>query len=302
MQKCSAKRESVLDFLNVASRNGAIFVYSMVNVDECQSSDRPEDFVEIIDGISAYFLEQSPVTDAEIALSSNRARELILHDDIIENGASRQLQDLFKLLHFSAGWLDEIDAADLKQEIADSLQYFWEVLERELPPQLLKLLVQEKSKALKAIRELPLQQLKDSDREWSDRFRKCLPTNFAQLDEVPDDKVVEYLLSCLKEEEQAEIRASFPSGFWTDVETRDEGKLAGFAFLLFRLGLVRDPRVRKKARKFREKHFRGQFRDCQHIEAATRCAVFMTFDKDAARLAKAVYAYAGVETRVIRLE
>ncbi|ATX64456.1 hypothetical protein BG454_00250 [Roseinatronobacter bogoriensis subsp. barguzinensis] len=68
--------------------------------------------------------------------------------------------------------------------------------------------------------------------------------------------------------------------------------------MLFALGIVRDRRVSSKGRARREKHFLGQFRDCQHIEAASRCAAFITFDKGAARLAGAAYAHAGVKTAV----
>jgi hypothetical protein len=67
-------------------------------------------------------------------------------------------------------------------------------------------------------------------------------------------------------------------------------------------GLVRDRRVKKGSTESRMQHFRGQFRDGVHIENAARCAVFITCDKGAARLARALYAYTGIETKVVELQ
>lgn len=114
--------------------------------------------------------------------------------------------------------------------------------------------------------------------------------------------MVEFVFGLLDDPDRDEFLKLHPRGFWTDAVGREEGNLTGFAFLLFALGIVRDKRVSSKGRARREKHCLGQFRDCQHIEAASRCAAFITFDKGAARLAKATYAYAGAATQVICLE
>ncbi|MDP2062986.1 MAG: hypothetical protein Q8J98_07760 [Phaeovulum sp.] len=134
------------------------------------------------------------------------------------------------------------------------------------------------------------------------RLREKLPKNYAQLDEMPDDEVADYLISCLDENDQAAIRKRYPPLFWADFKTREEGDLTGFAFLQFMMGLVREKRAKKRDQQRRAKYFRTQFQDCRHIETASRCAVFVTFDKGAARLAKAVFAYAGVRTEVVHLE
>jgi len=134
------------------------------------------------------------------------------------------------------------------------------------------------------------------------RIRARLPENYAQLDAIPADQVVEFVLGVLDDPDRDELLKLYPRCFWTDAHGRKEGKRTGFAFMLFALGIVRDKRVSSKGRTRREKHFLGQFRDCQHIEAASRCAAFITFDKAAARLAKATYAYAGGATQVICLE
>ncbi len=302
MQEGAVERESILDLLKTMSSKGAVFVYSMIHVDECRASDQPEVFVDIIEGISASFLEQSNPTDTKITLSTNRARELILAELDIVDEATRRIEDLLKPLHFVAGWLDEIEAKALQTELAEGVHLFWKSLENELPREMLSLLERGKAEMLKSIREMPLEQMKDESHELGKRFRECLPKNYAQLGAVPDDVVVEYLFSRLHQNEQAEIRNIYPPLFWADIQTREEGRITGFTFLLFIMGVVRDPRVKRKDRERREKYFLGQFRDCQHIEAATRCAMFLTFDKGAARLAKAAYAYAGVGTQVVCLE
>lgn len=98
------------------------------------------------------------------------------------------------------------------------------------------------------------------------------------------------------------VQSRFPQGFWNRIEGRETGELAGLAFMLFMCGLVRDRRVKKGSAESRMKHFRGQFRDGAHIENAARCAVFITGDEGAARLARSLYAYSGIATKVVALQ
>ena len=302
MQAGAVEREIVLDLLNSLRKKGAIFVYSMTHVDECRDSDNPEAFVDIIESISAHYIEQYAATDTKITVSPKRARELILAEVDIAEEAARLMEKLLMPMHFAAGWLDATDSKAIQEELLESILSFWKSLENQLPREMLDLLADGKGEMLRSIIDMPLQQIKEENLELGKRFRELLPKNYAQLDAVPADKVVEYMLSRLDENEQTGIRNSYPPQFWAAVNIRDEGALSGFAFMLFMMGLVRDPRVKKRDTQRRAKHFLGQFRDCQHIEAASRCAKFVTFDKGAARLAKAVYAYAGVATEVIHLE
>jgi hypothetical protein len=302
MQGGESQRQSLLDLLSHVRRKGVIFVYSMVHVDECRGSDQPEALVEAIEGVSAHFLEQTKVSDTRIILSPTRARELILAEFELADEASRRMQDLLKLMHFALGWLGEIEAKALLEELLEDLELYWKSLENELPREMLDLLAHGKAEMFKSIRDMPLHQVKEEGLEVGNRLRENLPKNYAQLDAVPADDVVEYLLSRLDENEHTEIRNSYPPQFWAAVKTRQEGSLTGFSFLLFVMGLVRDARVKKRDRQRRAKHFLGQFQDCRHIEAASRCAMFVTFDNAAARLARAVYAYAGVKTEVVHLE
>jgi hypothetical protein len=300
LQEDDVARQDTLDLLRLINSKGAIFAYSMIHVAECRDSEKPEIFVAAIEAISAYFLEESSVTDTKITLSPNRAGELILREPDILDEAGWIMEYLLKPIHFSTGWLGETETQELQDELISGVVSFWNWFEKEIPYG--KTFSDAgKSEMIKMVNTIPLQRLADEGRDSNQRFRKNLPQNYAQLDAVKSEEVVEYLFSQLPENEQPHIKNTYPPRFWSKVEIRKEGDLASLAFLLFLMGLVRDPRMRKKERKRREQHFRGQFRDCRHIEAAARCSIFITFDKGAARLAKAVYAYAGVKTEVLLL-
>jgi hypothetical protein len=288
--------------LNQLSTHGAMFVYSMIHVDECRASGRPDAFVRALDALSAWFIEPCAAGDHRVTLSHGRADELILASSDITHEASRRMEDLLKPMHFAMGWLDGLDATSLREEMVQGIDEFWGVLEGGLPSEMHDWLIEGKRSILEAINGMPLEQVRNERNDWFERVRSRLPENYAQLDAVPADQVVHWVFNRLDHADQEQFEKLFPRRFWAEVDGREEGGLTGFAFLLFTLGIVRDRRVSSKGRSRREKHFLGQFRDCQHIEEASRCAAFITFDKGAWRLAKAAYAYAGVETEVIYLE
>lgn len=287
--------------LNRMGAQGVIFVYSMMHVDESRASGRAGAFVEALNAISAWYIEPHTNDDRKVALSSGRAQELILADVDVSHEAARTMQNLLKPMQFAMGWLDGLDATALREELIDGVNEFWAILELEVSEQEKVHLTGGKREMFDAICEMPLEKVRGEAEVWFDRIRARLPENLAQLDAIPADQVVEYVLGLLDDPDRDDFQKLYPRGFWTDARGREEGNLTGFAFLLFALGIVRDRRVRSGVRTRREKHFLGQFRDCQHIEAASRCAVFITFDKGAARLAGAVYAYAGVKTEVCLL-
>ena len=283
------------------AQKGAIFVYSMLHVEECRASDRPDVFVEIMEELSAYLLEPANAADRELVLSARRARDLVLAERDCTDEAMRRMEDLLKPFHFAAGWLGEVEAQDLREEMVTEMDAFWTSLEKEVEVPAYEVLRAAKDEMSQLIQNLPIQRLRDDSQEWLSKLRASLPTNYAQLDEIPAEDIVSYIFSCFDEAEKRQFQRQFPPGFWSEIEGREEGALTGFAFTLFLIGLVRDRRVRKKNRTDREKHFLGQFRDCNHIELAARCAMFVTFDAGAARLAKAIYCYAGVATKVVHL-
>lgn len=288
--------------LNKMGAQGVMFVYSMVHVDETRASGRPEAFVEALNAISAWYIEPQAHDDHRVALSSGRAEALILADRDLLHQASRTMENLLKPMQFAMGWLDRVDETSLREELIEGVNEFWDALEMELPEKNRGQLTGGKRAMLEAISDIPLEKVRGEAEVSFDRIRTRLPENYAQLDAVPADQVVEFVFGLLDDPDRDEFLKLYPRGFWTEDLGREEGNLTGFAFLLFALGIVRDKRVSSKGRARREKHYLGQFRDCQHIEAASRCAAFITFDKGAARLAKATYAYAGAATQVICLE
>jgi len=276
----------------------------MIHVEECRASEHPEIFADIIEDISAYLLEPASMTEKDLVLSPHRARELILAESDVTDDAMRRIEAMLKLLHFATGWLGNVEAQELQEEITDELDTFWLSLGRtaqqpDLMESDLEALTVAKDEICQRIRNLPMQKIREDSEDWQSKFRYRLPQNYAQLDEKPAEEVVSYMISCLDEADRREIERLYPRGFWSKLDGREEGALAGFAFMLFWMGLIREKHVKKGDPKCRSKRFLGQFRDCNHIEMASRCAMFVTFDKRAARLAKAVYSYAGVPTQVV---
>ncbi|MDZ4117914.1 MAG: hypothetical protein U1C69_01345 [Phaeovulum sp.] len=157
MQEGNDERQSVLDALNFLSSKGAIFVYSTIHIDECRDSDQPEAFVAIIEDISAHYLEHSSAAETQIALSPNRARGLILAEPDLADEAARMMAESLKLLQFTQGWLGDVEARALKEEIIEGIGPFWKSLENELPREMLDLLANGKDEMLKErLKNLPL--------------------------------------------------------------------------------------------------------------------------------------------------
>ncbi|MBW6505213.1 MAG: hypothetical protein K0B00_00530 [Rhodobacteraceae bacterium] len=301
LQPKSLGRDSLLDSLREMAKSGAVYVYSFVHVAESRASGRAEVFAAILDEIDACFLEPKSMNDAEVTLSRCRAREMLLAEHGFLDDAVRGMEVMLKLIQFALGWLGELEERVLLDELQAEINSVWASLGRELPESWRAKLEPAWHEMSDTIQGLPLHQLRAEGRAEQRSLRGLLPNNYAQLDEKPSETAASFIFARLDENERRKIQEVFPLGFWSEIEKREDGLLAGFSFMLFIHGLVRDRRTRAKGRDRREKHFLGQFRDCQHIEAATCCRAFVTFDSGAARLAKAAYAYAGATTEVIHL-
>lgn len=306
----SARAELVRLLRKLKDRNVA-YVYSKTYVDECRDSSQPEQFVQVLEELPVYLIEFESVSDKRFSLSLDKARGLLLEPEDVTHRAQRLIENHLTIWHFASGWLDKTEARELKEDMAREMADFWETMKRdiewdalslELEKQTIEMLNLTQKEMAALVENLPFDETRQ---EWQSSFaklRKRLPANYAQLDEVPNEGAVSFVFSCLDEQGRKEIERQFPQGFWSELEGRETGALAGLAFLLFMCGLVRDRRVRTKNTERRMRHFRGQFRDGVHIENAARCAVFITCDKGAARLARSLYAYAGVTTEVIWLQ
>lgn len=306
-----AAREELVSLLRALEEKNAVFVYSMTHVDECRDSLQPEMFVEVMEELPFYLVEFNNASDRQITLSLGRARELLLKTEDVTHHAKRLIEDLIYVFHFASGWLGETEAKELKNEIAAEIEEFWETLRRdvdceELGPELggqaMHALSAAQSEMGALLKSMSFEQIRDEWQKGLIALKERLPANYAQLDEIPDEEAVSFVFSCLKEEDRKAVQSRFPHGFWNRLESRETGELAGLAFMLFMCGLVRDRRTKKGSTESRMKHFRGQFRDGVHIENAARCAVFITCDKGAARLARSLYAYTGIATKVVELQ
>jgi hypothetical protein len=304
-------REELVGLLRTLREKNAVIVYSMTHVDECRASSRPEQFVEVMEELPVYLMDFQNASDQQSTLSLGRARELLLEPEDTTHHAKRLIENLFHVMHFASGWLGKAEAQKLKTEMAAEMADFWETIQRdvdwdvpgsELGGQAKHALSAAEGEMGTLIESMSFEQFRD---EWETAWTKLkerLPANYAQLDEIPDEKAVSFVLSCLEDRDREAVQSQFPQGFWSNPESRKTGELAGLAFMLFMCGLVRDRRVKKGNTESRMQYFRGQFRDGVHIENAARCPVFITCDKGAARLARSLYAYTGIDTKVVELQ
>ena len=113
----------------------------------------------------------------------------------------------------------------------------------------------------------------------------------------PIDRV-DHVLSMLNQQENDVFLTQYPRHF-AQLRNLSVGEITGFAFYLFSLGLISRKGKFSGSRQLQK--FNAQFRDALHIEEASRCDVFLTFDKDASDLAASTLSYAGFSTQVVLL-
>ena len=310
LREGKSAREVLSRLLGKLGEKNVVFVYSMTHVHECRDSAQPETFVQVMEDLPVYFMEFQDASEQQATLSLGRARELLLEAEDATHQAARVMEGLLKVMHFARGWLGDADVQAITDEMTTEMEELWETLLHDLEWDLIEAEVAEQAKCAFVaaqsemaliIKDLPFEQARaESKLGWA-ALNAGLPASFAQLDEVPDERAVSFVFSCFDGRDRELIENQFPQGFWKEPAMRETGHLAGLAFMLFLCGLVRDRRVKKGANEKRVQHFRGQFRDGVHIENAAKCAAFITCDEGAARLARSLYAYAGVETKVIEL-
>lgn len=311
LREGKSAREELSRLFRKLEENQAVFVYSMTHVDECRDSLQPEAFVQVMEELPVYLIEFQKASDQQASLSLGRAHELLLEQEDVTHQATRLMEGLLKVMHFASGWLGDAEAQEIKDEMTAEMKAFWatllhdcdwDLLGPEVEGQAKRALIAAQDELTLVINNLPFETVREEWKNGWAKLRERLPASFAQLDEIPDEQAVSFVFSCLDDDDRELIQDQFPKGFWSQSEMRETGGLAGLAFMLFLCGLVRDRRVKKGANESRIRHFRGQFRDGVHIENAARCAVFVTCDEGAARLARSLYAYAGVKTKVLELK
>lgn len=283
-------------------------VYSSVHVDEIRNSAHPDSFIEVLETIPAYFWEDNSQQIELVTLNPNRARELITAPEDATSRAKRHLEKLLRIIQYSIGWLKDFDESALSNELILAISGFWEEIRNELkaealfesidPAFLYSILDTVENEMIQSTKQIPFGTIRKEHESSLMGLSKILPLNFAQLDDIPAHDVIEYIFSKMSTPDFSELPPLFPRGFFANNAPEKSEKLISLCFMMFLFGVVRDRRVRKRENERRIQHFLGQFRDCQHIANASKCALFFTFDAGASRLAQAVYSYASVPTLV----
>lgn len=288
---------------------GCAFVYSDVHVREILLSGRPLPFIKALEDIGAYHLATVETVDAlssrSAALSFNVVREKIPAEIDVGVAAQLALEKLQRLsapLH-SAG--NTMSIEDERETVIADLGAFLDEVEQEIKAlapagfdiaPLLVELREQRHAADAQMRSLDAQKMQQEAHDFHKELKHSLAKE--KVDDVPDEEIAAFILSKLPD--RAWVENTYPEGFGRDALPC--GAITGFSYMLFTLGVGRFKQPMKGGSENFVRRLYNQFRDCEHIEQAIRCHTFMTKDRGAATLAKAVYSYAGVPNQVIQLK
>jgi len=273
---------------------GAAFVYSDIHVEECRAFYQPEQYVRVLDEIDAYYIQPIESGEKHFYIKSNMAGDLVQSEPDFASKSVAFLSNQMKIVQFALGWLGELEAEELMRELEVEIDLWLDELDREtyglcdtvqIRQQLFEPLC---SLDINTLKQEGLEQQPQTDSEWNKRF--------SQIDKLPAAEVADFILEEIGPDTAEHLRSIFPKKTWPDAVYLENGTLTGLSFFLFTQGVGRDRSVKSGSQLKRRKRFRAQFRDCQHIEAAARCALFLSSDSRDVTLAQAAYAYAGVKT------
>lgn len=139
----------------------------------------------------------------------------------------------------------------------------------------------------------------EGNQNTSNELRWCI-RNDGGLHQRSAAEVVPSIIALAQNIDQ-KIFADFPRNF-TELGGDIQTKISSLAFILYLLGAV--PRSGKLLRGTSDQQAKllfAQVLDTYHIAAAAGTHCFLTFDKDASRLAEVVYKHAGISTWVASL-
>ncbi|NDW53357.1 hypothetical protein [Aliiroseovarius sp. PrR006] len=284
-------KEELSRVLERFQEHGAVFVYSHVHVEECRAFYEPEQYVRVLDKIDGHYIQP---TGQQCEAVSNMANGLILCKTDFASKSHALLCHPMALSQYILGWLGELEADELKRELNADIDLWVKELERETLGLFETSLIRQQlsepllSLELNKLKQEGLKQKPQTEREWNVRY--------GRIDNLAPSKVVDFILSEIDGEAARSLADQFPKGTWPNGTYKENGTLTGLLFFLFTQGVGRDPRVKKGSQSQRRKRLQAQFRDCQHIEEAARCDLFLSNDAAAIKLAQAAYDYAGVDT------
>ena len=292
-------KEELLRVLGAIQEQGIIYVYSDVHVEECRAFANPEQYVEVLDALDAYYLQPVERLGQHREATTHMADDLILSETDFANKSLELLNNTMVLIQYGLGWLSEVEAEELMQELKADVEWWAEECERETLGFISASSVREQllgslfSLDLEKLKREGIEQQPKTDREWNHRFGK--------LDKLGPEDVVEFLFSENDHQAAQQLRSMFPKRAWPNGAYKERGALTGLSFFLFTQGVGRDSKVKKGRQSNRRKRFQAQYRDCRHIEEAAGCDIFLSLDAGAIKLAQAAYAYAGVRTIANRI-
>lgn len=286
--------------------HGCAFVYSDVHVREILLSGRPLSFIEALEDIEAYFLQPTEIileiSRRSAELTPHVVREKIPQEMDTAVAAQLVLEQLHRLaatLH-SAGRTMSFDderetlIADINAYLDDTTQEMRDLAPPGFDAEPLLAEIQKQRHAL--ITQMTLLDAHAIPREAHTAYEELSRLfDKEEMEEIPDNEIVEYIFSKIPE-----IKSIYPKGFGRN--KLPCGTITGFSYMLFHLGVGKFERAKKNGNEGLVKRLYGQFRDCEHIEQAVRCHAFITKDKKAASLARAVYSYAGLPNQVLFLQ
>lgn len=289
LQPDCAQRSDMLGILNPVRDGGGGFVYSHIHIDEILASGRPEVFAAILEELDACYVT---LKQGEFEVCQQTPHQVILEREDGSEKAGAALMQALSLSQYALAWMPQADAEELVEELAKGIEEYVRTLE-PLPSSQRHLLEKMATDVGAQIRGMNLNLLREEATTARQELREKLPKSQAEIDQIRDEDCVDFLFDCAGD---SSIQRSFPKHDW-EIYRRSDGSITGLAFMLYAMGLVRA----KEAEKGAPKPFISQFRDCMHIDFAAHCAAFVTFDRKAARLARAVYGYVGTTAKVLEL-
>ena len=232
-------------------------------------------------------------------VTSGAADELILTRLDFTDKCMAFLSGQLTVMQFIVGWLGGLEAGELIMELEEEIEAWLREVNEETSgfadvEGFRRLLLQSlHSLDLETLKSEAQSQQPRSENEWNKRF--------SQIDKLKPEDVASFVFSILGDDTSEQLARMFPRKSWPAGPYGEAGTLTSLALLLFTQGVGRDSGVRRKGQSHRRKRFQAQFRDCRHIEQASRCSLFLSNDSGAIALAKAVYSHAGVNTQIVRL-
>lgn len=290
------------DLHEVFAAVGLTIAFSGTHLREMRG--KPEEYGELLDQIGAVFVhppnKRTPLAARHLLIEDGRARERFSEDREFLDVFAAEDSSLASLHHFMGG-RREFSSEEIAAEVQARLEAI--ILEplRDLLSDddeartLYGAKLNQLEQRLREVTELRAGTSTDGGWEFMDRQFSQARQGDRMRGMTPLAKV-RFVMGLLPDPDRSQFESLFPLDFGKD-GAFEEGRLAGFATALFGMGLVK--RKGEFTGRQQERNFLAQVMDTRHIEAAATCELFCTFDKEAATLAKATYAYAGLNTEVL---